>query len=60
MYISVIRYGKTESNRVKADYLEESSAPLVGDIFIVNNAVISDTVTVELRLIILLKIRSLL
>lgn len=47
VYISVIRSGKTESNRVKADYLAESSAPVVGNIFIINNAVISDTVTVK-------------
>lgn len=47
VYISVIRSGKTESNRVKADYLAESSAPVIGNIFITNNAVISDTVTVK-------------
>lgn len=47
VYISVIRSGKTESNRVKADYLAESLAPVIGNIFITNNAVISDTVTVK-------------
>lgn len=47
VYISVIRSGKTESNKVKADYLAESPAPVIGNIFITNNAVISDTVTVK-------------
>ncbi|WML33742.1 hypothetical protein [Clostridium sp. OS1-26] len=47
VYISVTRSGKTESKRVKADYLAESSAPVIGNISIVNNAIISDTVTVK-------------
>jgi hypothetical protein len=47
VYVSVTRLGKTESSRTKADYLAESTAPVGGNISIVNNAVISDTVTVK-------------
>jgi hypothetical protein len=46
VYVSVIRYGMTESTRTKVDYAAVSMAPLVGNISIVNNAVIADTVTV--------------
>lgn len=47
VYISVTRLGKTESIRTKADYLSESIAPVIGNICVQNNAVISDTVTVK-------------
>ncbi len=47
IYISVTRYGDTESTRTEADYVSESTAPLVGNISIVNNAVLADTVTVN-------------
>ncbi len=47
VYVSVTRVGKTESSRTKADYQPESTAPVEGNIYIVNNAVISDTVTVK-------------
>lgn len=47
IYVSVVRYGKTESNRTAVNYTAESTAPVVGNISIVNNAVISDTITVR-------------
>jgi trimeric autotransporter adhesin len=47
VYVSVTRSGKTESNRTEADYLSESTAPVAGNITIVNNAVLDDTVTVS-------------
>lgn len=47
IYVSVTRTGKTESSRTKADYSAESTAPVEGNIYVVNNAVISDTVTVK-------------
>lgn len=46
VYVSVTRSGNTESSRTQADYSAESTAPVVGNISIVNNAVISDTITV--------------
>lgn len=47
IYVSATRVGKTESNRTKIDYSAESTAPVEGNISIVNNAVISDAVTVK-------------
>ena len=47
IYVSVTRTGKTESSRTKADYSAESTAPVEGNIYVINNAVISDTVTVK-------------
>jgi hypothetical protein len=47
VYVSVVRYGMTESTRTEADYAAESTAPVVGNIAIVNNAVIADTITVK-------------
>ena len=46
VYVSVTSTGKTESDRVKADYLAESTVPDEGSITIVNNAGLPDTVTV--------------
>lgn len=46
VYVSVTRSGKTESSRTEASYSAESTAPVVGNISIVNNAVIADTITV--------------
>ena len=45
-YISVIRSGKTESERTAVSYVAESTAPVQGNITVVNNADIADTVTV--------------
>ncbi|MBZ9624754.1 hypothetical protein G9F71_018055 [Clostridium sp. FP2] len=47
VYLSVIRYGDTESARTQADYVSESISLLVGNVSIVNNAVLADTVTVN-------------
>lgn len=47
VYVSVKRSGKTESSRTAVTYSSESTAPVVGNISIVNNAVISDTITVK-------------
>lgn len=47
IYVSVIRSGKTESSRTQASYSAESTAPVVGNISIENNAVISDIITVR-------------
>lgn len=47
IYISAIRYGDTESDMVKADYVSESTSPILGNISIVNNAILPDTVTVN-------------
>ncbi|MBV7273215.1 hypothetical protein JMF89_02460 [Clostridiaceae bacterium UIB06] len=47
VYVSVTRSGKTESSRTVVNYSAESTAPIVGNISIVNNAVISDTITVK-------------
>jgi len=47
LYISVKSLGKTESSRTKADFKAESIAPDPANISIVNNAVISDIVTVS-------------
>ncbi|SPF37208.1 conserved exported hypothetical protein [Candidatus Desulfosporosinus infrequens] len=48
VYVSVTSLGRTESNRLKADYTAEPSspAPYIGNITVTNNAGISDTVTV--------------
>ncbi len=46
VYISVTSKGKTESSRTVVDYVAESTAPLVSNLTIVNNAGISDTITV--------------
>lgn len=48
VYISVTNYGRAESSLTKATYLSEQStiAPYIGDIYIVNNVDIDDTVTV--------------
>lgn len=47
VYVSVTSLGKTESTRTKADYKAESEAPQAANIYIVNNAVIADEVTVS-------------
>ena len=47
VYITVTRSGKTESIRTNATYTAESTAPIVGNITIVNNAVLEDTITVN-------------
>lgn len=46
VYVSVTRSGKTESSRTEASYSAESTAPVVGNISIENNAIISDKITV--------------
>lgn len=46
VWISVKRYGRPESDRVQSDYVAESVPPQKGNISVVNNAVIYDTVTV--------------
>ena len=46
VYISVTSTGDTESGRTKVDYAAESTAPLASNITVVNNAGISDTITV--------------
>ncbi len=48
VYISATNYGRAESSLTKASYIAETSttAPYIGDIFIVNNVDIDDTVTV--------------
>jgi hypothetical protein len=47
VYVSVTRVGKTESSRTGYQYSAESTAPVQGNIYVVNNAVISDKVTVS-------------
>lgn len=47
VWISVKRYGKTQSDRIKMDYASESTAPLKGNISVVNNVGLYDTVTVN-------------
>lgn len=48
VYISVTNYGRAESKLTKATYVAEqnATAPYVGDIHIVNNVDIDDTITV--------------
>jgi len=48
VYISVTNYGRAESKLTKAGYLVEQSAtaPYIGDIHVVNNVDIEDTITV--------------
>lgn len=48
VYVSVTNYGRAESSLTKAEYISESStmAPYIGDIYIVNNVDINDTITV--------------
>jgi trimeric autotransporter adhesin len=46
-YISVTRSGKTESSRTAVTYTAESTAPVEGNISIINNADIADTITVK-------------
>ena len=46
IWLTVTTGGKTESDRTEIDYLAESAAPKAGDVTIVNNAGISDTITV--------------
>ncbi len=48
VYISVTNYGRAESSLTKAQYISEQStiAPYIGDIYILNNADINDTITV--------------
>ncbi len=46
VYITITSVGKKESDRVMAEYVSESFAPDSNNIYIVNNAVIADTVTV--------------
>jgi len=47
VWISVKRYGRPESDRVNVAYAAESVPPQKGNISVVNNVVISDTVTVS-------------
>ena len=47
VYVSVTRSGYTESSRTAVAYSAESTAPVAGNISVVNNAVISDTITVK-------------
>jgi len=47
VYVTVTRSGKTESSRTNATYTAESTAPIAGNITIVNNAVLEDTITVN-------------
>lgn len=47
VYVSVVRSGKTESSRTAVTYVAESTAPVEGNIAIVNNADIADTITVS-------------
>jgi len=46
IFVSVTSSGKSESSRTQADYVAESTAPVVNNITIVNNAGISDIVKV--------------
>lgn len=48
VYISATNYGKAESSLTKAAYIAEQSttAPYIGDIYVVNNVDIDDTITV--------------
>lgn len=48
VYITVTSFGKSESARTEVGYPAEqsSTAPYIGNITVVNNAVISDTITV--------------
>ena len=48
VYVSVTNYGRAESSLTKAEYISETSsiAPYIGDIYIVNNVDINDTITV--------------
>ncbi len=48
VYVSVTNYGRAESSLTKAEYISETStmAPYIGDIYIVNNVDIKDTITV--------------
>jgi hypothetical protein len=47
VYISITSSGKTESSRIAAVYNSESTAPSYNNIAIVNNALISDSITVK-------------
>lgn len=48
VYVSVTNYGRAESSLTKAEYISETStiAPYLGDIYVVNNVGINDTITV--------------
>jgi hypothetical protein len=48
VYVTVTNFGKAESSRTKADYMAEQSAtaPYLGNIYIVNNSGMDDTITV--------------
>ncbi len=46
IYVSVTTSGKTESARTEIEYAAESTAPLASSVTVVNNAGISDTITV--------------
>ena len=46
VYLTVTTSGKTESSRTQISYLAESAAPASSQVSIVNNAGISDTITV--------------
>ncbi len=48
IYVSVSNYGRAESSLTKASYIAETStvAPYIGDIYIVNNVDLDDTITV--------------
>ncbi len=48
VYVSVTNFGKAESSRTKAAYIAEQSttAPYLGNVYVVNNSGLDDTVTV--------------
>ncbi len=48
VFISVTNFGRAESSLTRASYIAETSttAPYIGDIYIVNNVAIDDTITV--------------
>lgn len=47
IYVTVTKYGKIESARTEVEFTAESLAPSESNIFIVNNAGISDTISVK-------------
>lgn len=49
VYVSVTNYGRAESSLTKKAYISEKStiAPYIGDIYVVNNVDVDDTITVH-------------